>query len=318
MPDLITLGETSAVFVAKEIGRMRYSSEFKIRPGGAEATVAVGVVRLGHAAGWISRLGDDEIGNYLLSFIKGEGVDVSRVALCSDNQTALFLRERLPKGEARHFYYRKDSAFSRLDEDSIDVDYVTSAKLIHLSGITPAISQSCKRAVLQMISIANKKKIPVIFDPNMRKKLWSSADARDFFKRIYSNIEYLLPGIEDFEGIYDTQASDIDIIKKFLDFGCKNVILKCGPRGAIVGKADGTIEAVPHEPVESPEDLMGAGDAFAAGFISALLRGENVVQAAHRGNCVARFAIQLPGNIESMPYEHELTMATKGHKAIHR
>ena len=114
MPEFITMGETCAVIVAKSIGRMRYSKEYELRPGGAEGTVAVGVKRLGHSSGWISLLGDDELGYYIRSLIQGEGVDVSTVQMVSGKQTGLFVRERLPLGEARHFYYRKGSAFSEI------------------------------------------------------------------------------------------------------------------------------------------------------------------------------------------------------------
>ena len=86
---------------SKSIGRMRYSEGFELRPGGAEGTVAVGVKRLGHTAGWISQLGEDELGHYILSFIQGEGVDVSTVRMVPGKQTGLFVRERLPLGEGK-------------------------------------------------------------------------------------------------------------------------------------------------------------------------------------------------------------------------
>ena len=154
MPDFVTIGETCAVMAAKSIGRMRYSRDYELRPGGAEGTVAVGVNRLGHSAGWISRLGDDELGYYIRSFIQGEGVDVSTVQMVSGKQTGLFVRERLPLGEARHFYYRSGSAFSEMSPEALSEDYISSAKILHLTGITPSLSETCLRATEAAVAIA--------------------------------------------------------------------------------------------------------------------------------------------------------------------
>jgi len=318
MPDLVTIGEASAVFAAKKIGRMRYSSEFELKPGGAEATVAVGVVRLGHSAGWVSKLGDDELGHYILSLVKGEGVDVSQVSLSKEFQTAVFLRERLPKGAARHFYYRKDSAFSNLHPEELDEEYVKSARIIHLSGITPAVSPNCKQVVLRMIEIARLNKIPIVFDPNMRKKLWPAEEARAFFEQIYPQVDYVLPGIEDIEGLYGSGKQDLEVVDMLLDLGCRRVVLKCGAHGAIVGEPGKEPQWIEHEPIEAPEDLMGAGDAFAAGFIAGVLEGLDLAASCRQGNEVARMAIQLPGNIEAMPTRFELELSRQGKKEIDR
>ena len=122
MPDFVTLGETCAVFVGKNGGPLRYSMEFERRVGGAETTVAVGVARLGHQAGWISRLGDDEFGNYILGVMRGEDVDVSTVKRSSAAQTGVFFRENRASGRSSVFYYRQNSAFSKFLPEDLDDD----------------------------------------------------------------------------------------------------------------------------------------------------------------------------------------------------
>jgi 2-dehydro-3-deoxygluconokinase len=318
MPELVTIGETSVVFVAKKMGRMRYSSEFEIRPGGAEATVAVGLVRMGHSAGWVSRLGNDELGYYLLTLIRGEGVDVSQVDMSDSAQTALFLRERLPAGKARHFYYRSGSAFSTMDADDLDEEYLATARIIHLSGITPSLSLSCRRLVDKALELAKKHHIPVSFDPNMRKKLWTAQKAREIMEPIFQQVDYVLPGMEDMQAIYGDDVTELEVIQHLRSLGCKSVIVKIGSRGAVVGGTSMKPIYVDGIPVENPVDLMGAGDAFAAGFIAGLLENKSLVDAAEQGNTVARISIQSPGNIESLPTRRELEMEKANKKLVDR
>lgn len=318
MPELVTIGETSAVFVAKKLGKMRYSAEFEIRPGGAEATVAVGLVRMGHSAGWVSRLGNDELGYYLLALIRGEGVDVSQVDMSDTAQTAIFLRERLPGGKARHFYYRSGSAFSTLDADDLDESYIADAKILHLTGITPALSDSCLRMVQKAIEIAKEHHVPVSFDPNMRKKIWDGMRARETLEPIFKQADYLLPGIEDLAALYGPSLNELEVLRYLQSLGCNNVVMKLGSRGALVGQKGKEPFYVESSPIEHPVDLMGAGDAFAAGFLSGLLENASIADAADMGNGVARIAIQALGNIESLPTRDDLELERLNLSVIER
>ncbi len=318
MPELVTIGETSVVFVAKKLGKMRYSTEFEIRPGGAEATVAVGLVRMGHSAGWVSRLGNDELGYYLLSLIRGEGVDVSQVDMSDTEQTALFLRERLPGGKARHFYYRAGSAFSTMDAGDLDESYIAGAGILHLTGITPALSDSCLRMVQKAIEIAKNHHVAISFDPNIRKKLWDCARARETLEPIFKQADYILPGIEDLEALYGPNIDELEILRYLHNLGCRNVVMKLGSRGALVGPFGEKPTYVQSKPVEHPVDLMGAGDAFAAGFLSGLLEHSSLVDAAEIGNGVARIAIQALGNIESLPTRQELELERSNKTVVDR
>lgn len=304
MPSLVTFGETSAVFVARDLGRMRYCRDFGLRPGGAEATVAVGVQRLGFATGWISALGDDELGHYLRGFLAGEGVDVTRVAMVQGRQTAVFLRERLPGGQARHFYYRRGSAFSFYAPEMLDEPYIASAKVAHLTGINPALSASCDAASWRFVEIAKAHGVLTTFDPNVRLSLWSREDARQSLERYFAAADIVFPGLEDMQMLYG-QLSAEEALQKLKQLGCKRFALKAGEREVIVlDRGEQTI--LPVERIESPVDLMGAGDAFAAGCIAGLLRGLDLARAAHLGISVASLAIQMPGNIEAMPTWNEV------------
>jgi len=316
MPEFITIGETCAVMASKSIGRMRYSEGFELRPGGAEGTVAVGVKRLGHTAGWISQLGEDELGHYILSFIQGEGVDVSTVRMVSGKQTGLFVRERLPMGEALHFYYRTGSAFSEIEPGALQEDYISSAKMLHITGITPALSNTCRRTIDAAVDIAKKHHLTITFDPNLRLKLWSVDEAKPVIERLMMSADYVLPGLEEMHSLYGIQPVE-RLLDHLHEIGCERIILKLGKEGAILSLPSGT-ETLAGYPVDNPVDLMGAGDAFAAGFIAGILKGMAPKDSVDLANFVASMSIRLPGNIESLPTWDEVNRAQKGEIFVKR
>lgn len=299
MPSLITFGETSAVFVAREIGRMRYCRDFGIRPGGAEATVAVGARKLGIDTAWISALGDDEMGHYILGVVAAEQVDVSRVAIVPGMPTAVFLRERLPAGAARHYYYRTGSAFSSYRPEMLDADFIASARMLHLTGITPALSASCEASMWRAIDIARAAGARIVFDPNVRLSLWDRDRARAVLERFMAAADIVLPGLEDLQMLYGEIAPQ-EALARLRALGCGSIVLKLGAGDVIVAEASGET-VVPVKTIADPVDLMGAGDAFAAGCLTGLLNGRDLVGASELGVAVASLAIQLPGNIEAMP-----------------
>lgn len=316
MPELITIGETCAVIVAREIGRMRYCRDFSLRPGGAEATVAVGVKRLGHSSAWVSALGQDEMGYYILSLLGGEGVDVSRVCLIPDKPTGIFLRERLPGGDARHFYYRSGSAFGAFTPAQLDEAFIASGRILHLTGITPALSASCAETSLAAVHMAKKAGVTVSFDPNMRLNLWTAEEARPVLEELMREADLLLPGLDDMRMLYGNVSAE-DAICILRDLGCASIILKCGEKDTLILE-NGKLTSLPVKQVERPVDLMGAGDAFAAGFLSGRLDGLSLTEAARYGTAVANLAIQMPGNIESLPTPAELELALNGGRAWNR
>lgn len=317
MPEFITIGEVPAVLVSKNIGRMRYNKEFEVRPGGAEGTVAVGVKRLGHSSGWISQLGEDEFGFYILSLIRGEGVDVSKVYMIPDRQTGIFFRERLPFGEARNFYYRNGSAFSEMGPESLDENYIASAKILHITGIAPALSKSCRKMIKFAIDIAKRHEVLVVFDPNMRIKLWRAKEARPVMEELMTSADYILPSLEDLQAIYGEKMTEKDFTNYLHELGCEKVILKLGKEGAMLSLPSRD-EIISGYPIENPIDLMGAGDAFAAGFISGILKGMDLKKSVDLANIVASLSIRLPGNIESLPTWDEVMKFKKGEKIIKR
>jgi len=199
VPDLVTLGETCVALVARSRGPLRYATEFERRPGGAESTVAAGVARLGHGAGWMSRLGRDEFGAYVLGVMRSEGVDTAAVRVDPHARTGVFFRDNRADGRSSVIYYRKHSAFAGFGPDDLDADYIASARILHLTGITPGLSPSCRAATLRAVEIARANGVAVVFDPNYRAAVWPPEEARPCIEDLMLRADHVLAGRPDFE-----------------------------------------------------------------------------------------------------------------------
>src|ERR671913_2369948 len=145
--DVVTAGETMVLCVPPRPGRLRHAGSLQLKIGGAESNLAIALSRLGLSAGWASYLGDDEPGQLVLDRIRAEGVDTSQVRRVKDRPTGLYLREQVG-ADVRVYYYRQGSAASTLHRDAIDPAYLGGARFVHLTGITPALSEGCRAFVL--------------------------------------------------------------------------------------------------------------------------------------------------------------------------
>lgn len=307
--DVVTMGETMVLLTPNNNGPMRYASEFTRTFGGAESNFAIGLARLGHKSGWMSRVGDDEFGKAIVSFVRGEGVDVSRVTVDKEAQTAVFFKEIKTQRDISVFYYRKDSAASKLNIEHVDEEYIRQAKYLHISGITPALSESCYQAVHKAIDIAKKHAVTVVFDPNLRRKLWSEERARRVLLELTSRADIILPGIAEAEFMLG-QGEPETLGNKLLSLGPNLVVLKVGEKGAYYFNDEG-YQLVPGFDVFQVVDPVGAGDGFAAGFISGLLDGLPINEAVSRGCAVGAIATMYRGDVEGLPSKQDLQRFTE-------
>lgn len=302
--DVVTVGESMVLFTPESAGSFCYAGKFDKTIGGAESNVAIALSRLGHKAGWISRLGNDEFGLYIRNFIRGEGVDTSKVTFDADRQTGVFFKERKNGEEPRVFYYRNNSAASHLKTEDLDEAYIAGARFLHITGITPALSESCRKTVLSAIEIAKKYGVQVIFDPNIRLKLWDKDTATKVLREIADLSDIVLPGLS--EGILLThKQSPEQIADELLGGRTKTVVIKLGKEGAYYATR---VESgyVKGQTVKTIVDPIGAGDGFAAGYLSGLLRGYSCREAVKLANKVAAFALTVAGDAEGYPYESQL------------
>lgn len=305
MMDVVTIGESMVVFTPQTDGLMRYAQSFSKKIGGAESNVAVGLARLGHRCGWISKVGNDEFGQAILGFLKGENIDTSRVLTSEKNPTGIYFKEPRRANDIRVYYYRSGSAASMMSPRDLDHEYIAKAKYLHITGITPALGESCKQTIFEAIDIARDNNVKIIFDPNLRTKLWDEDTARKTLLEIAQKVDIFLPGIAEGEFL----LKETDPMKQgetFLNLGPSTVIVKVGEKGAYYFTSEER-GLVPGLPVKHVVDPVGAGDGFAAGFISGLLDGLGVSESVARANAVGALVTMVHGDADGLPDREELT-----------
>lgn len=314
VPEVVTFGETMALMMPIGTKGIEYNSQFTKSFGGAESNVAIGISRLGHRVGWFGRLGKDPFGHMIRKSLLGEGVDVSRAVFSDDGPTGLMIRENVA-GVSSVFYYRKYSAASLMRPDHIDADYIRQAKILHVTGITAALSESSREAVFEAVKIAREAGVKVSFDPNLRLKLWSLEEARPILLQLAKEADYFLPGMEELHLLYNTE--DVGhIIDKLRELDAVSIV-KGGDNETYIVEGN-EVSAVPYFKVDQVIDTVGAGDGFCAGFITGVLKGYSHSEAVRLGNLVGSMVIQMEGDWESLPTWEQVDAILNNKKHIER
>lgn len=314
MPEVITIGESMAILVPEQTGRLRYVRSFALRAAGAESNVAVGLCKLGHTAGWISRLGRDELGYMVRNTLRSEGVDTSRVEWDDEHPTGVFFKEIFSHSETSVFYYRSNSAATVMACE--DEAYLRQAKIIHVTGITPVLSDSCKDMVERVQAFARREGILFSFDPNIRKKLWKDRDYAPMLRKILMNSDIAMLGLDEAEQLLGTR--DLEQIRSTLmqEGSVRWLAVKMGEKGAVVSDRTGSLEIPPYPCV--CVDPVGAGDAFNAGFLSGILKGEPLALCGQKGAIAGALATETTGDMEGVPTEEIMTRLLEHKTQIYR
>lgn len=296
-PEVITFGESMGLLTAHDSRGLEYASVLNKSFGGAESNVAIGIARLGHSSGWFGRLGKDPMGQMIYKSIRGEGVDVSRVTFSEEHSTGMMIRENA-SGKSSVYYYRKESAASHMKPEHLDDEYIRNAKLVHVTGITAAISKNGLACIERVIEIAHQAGVKVSFDPNLRLKLWSIEEARPVLLGLAEKCDYFLPGLDELKLLYGTEDEE-EIFERLTQLKAVSIV-KGGPDLTYVLQQGKRIE-VPYFKAEQVLDTVGAGDGFCAGFLSGLLKNGDVVEATRLGNLMGSMVIQAIGDWEALP-----------------
>lgn len=299
MLDVVTLGEAMIQMTPKQMGMLRHARQFERYVGGAEANVAIGIARLGHRAGWISRVGADEFGACVRATIRGEGVDTSQVVEDEGAQTGIYFKEPRRADLTRVHYYRDGSAASRLAPSDLDAEYLSQAEYLHISGITPALSSSCREATWEALRMANAHGVAVSFDPNVRRKLWSEEEARATLREMIPEVHTVMTGEGEATLLTGREEPD-DAARVLFEMGPEQVVVRLGEEGALALGPDGSVVRRPSISVQVV-DVVGAGDAFTAGYLSGQLRGWDVGASLELGNVAGGLATTVEGDSEGIP-----------------
>jgi 2-dehydro-3-deoxygluconokinase len=302
--DVITLGEMMVMLVATEAGPLRAIETFRKHVAGSEANVAIGLARLGHRPGWISRLGTDEFGTYIRNFLRGEGVDVSRVIFDAEHPTGIAFKERRELGARRVIYYRRGSAASFLSPADLEAKYFAGTRYFHFSGITPALSASCHETVLAAVELARAAGALVSFDPNVRLRLMSADAWRHVLRELLPICDIVMPGLDEAQ-LVTGESDALKAAEAIQALGPRLVLVKLGAEGSLALSEAG-VERVPTIHLERIVDPVGAGDGFAAGFLSGRLRGLSIAESLRLGNLVGASAMSVSGDVEGLPSLEEV------------
>ncbi|MFD0716483.1 sugar kinase [Paenibacillus sp. GCM10027626] len=296
-PDLVTFGETMALFMSPAYKGLEGAASLEQSFGGAESNVAIGAARLGCSVGWFGMLGNDPFGRAILKRVRGEGVDVSRSKLSDAASTGLMFRETVAGKLAVH-YYRKHSAASQMTPDDLDLDYIRNCKLLHVTGITAALSRSARETVLAAVAAAKEAGVKVSFDPNLRLKLWSIEEAKPVVQRLAEQADYYLPGWDELQLLHGTQ--DFAAVRAQLAKLSATCIIK-GYNDSTIILENGKETAVPFYKAEEVIDTVGAGDGFCAGFLTGILQGKTAEEAVKIGSINGSLVVQMRGDWEALP-----------------
>lgn len=308
--DVIAIGETMVSLSSESTGLMRHSKSFIPSVAGAETNTMIGLSRLGHQTGWISRLGNDEFGKMILSTVKGEGIETNEVQMDTTSRTGVFFKEKINGSDVRVYYYRDQSAASKMSPKDLNPSYIENARYLYISGITPAISPTCKETIFEAIKIAKQSKVTVVFDPNLRKKIWSEKEAKETLYRIAGMADIVLPGINEGEFLFDLKDYK-EIANRFINLGASLAVVKLGEKGAYF-KSTNEKGFVTGFPVDRVVDPVGAGDGFAAGLLSGLLDELPVQSAVERACAIGAMVVTVNGDYEGLPDRDLLQRFKKG------
>ncbi|HEX6445861.1 MAG TPA: sugar kinase [Streptosporangiales bacterium] len=303
--DVLTFGETMANL--RGHGALRLGGTFTMTIAGAESNVAVGLARLGHRVRWAGRVGADETGALVTRTLRAEGVDVSRAGVDEDAPTGLMLLEHRTADLVRVEYHRRGSAASRIDPAALGPVLADGARLLHVTGITPALSATAAAAVAAAVEHAHANGWTVCLDVNHRARLWSRSDAARALRPLLPKLDILVASADELPIVVDDEQEPE---KALLSKGIGEVVVTDGRAGAHVVDGTGRLSR-PAAPVTAV-DPVGAGDAFVAGYLSARLDGLPVTDRLDRAVSVAGFAVATYGDWEGLPTRAELALA--GHR----
>ncbi|HEY3992954.1 MAG TPA: sugar kinase [Ktedonobacteraceae bacterium] len=287
-----------ALFYPEEPIPLDQASSFGGDMAGAESNFAIGLSRLGHNVQFMSRVGADPFGQRIRATLAAEGVDTTAILTDPLAPTGIFFREWLSDGQRRVFYYRAGSAASRMEPEDLSPAAFTGVRVLHLTGITPALSPSCAATVVRAIELAHAAGTLVSFDPNYRAKLWDEQSARSVLIPLIASSDIVLMGHEDAQALFGLEEEHL--LAHVAGLGVQTVVLKRAERG-VWARAEGYQIEIPADVVNEVVDPVGAGDGFDAGFLAGWLRGYALEEALRLGARVGAAAVTSVGDYAGYP-----------------
>ncbi len=297
--DLITLGETMWRLSSPGHERLDTVRSLDLQVGGAESNLAIALARLKKRVAWWSRLPENALGQHVAQALRTYGVDVSGVYWQPNARLGTYFIEFGSSPRPTQVVYdRANSAASQMQPSDFDWSILKRTRRLHLTGITPALSASCLETVRHAIREANAANVPVSFDLNYRAKLWTWDQCRPVMDELASMCPLVIGAARDARSLLADDKTPLDELARILHerWQGATVLLTNGEIGVFA--YDGTQNYhIPAFTNIQIVDRVGAGDAFAAGLLNALLDGKNLADAIRYGHAVAALKMTIPGDM---------------------
>lgn len=302
MIDVATFGETMAAL--RTLDPIKLGGAMRLSVAGAESNVAIGLARLGHRVRWTSLVGDDETGELVVRTLRAEAVDVAHCRVDKRGPTGLILFERRVGELTRVIYHRARSAASFLTPADVLPALDPPPRILHITGITPALGPGPAEAVRAAVATAG---VTVCLDVNHRSALWDRHRAARTLRPLVPRLSVVIASEDELELVAPASAAtEADRVAALLEAGVADVVVKRGADGATGHTATATV----HTPARQVPvaDLVGAGDAFVAGYLSGLLDGLDLADRLDQAVTTGAFAVASPGDWEGLPTRDELSL----------
>ncbi|MCP2031024.1 N-acetylmuramic acid 6-phosphate etherase [Okibacterium sp. HSC-33S16] len=287
-PELIAIGETMVVIAPTTAEPLETATDFSLGAGGAESNVAIHAAGLGVAAGWVSAVGNDALGRRLTRQVSERGVDCRWLAVHPTAPTGVYFKDP----GAGVLYYRGGSAASRMSPAALEQIPLEQASVVHLSGITAALSESCSALLDAVLERLAGTDVLVSFDVNFRQGLWDAAMAAGRLRELAQRADLVFVGLDEAETLWGTTTAEE--VRRLLD-APDRLVVKDGHVGATEFSRAGAV-FVPATPTEVLE-AVGAGDAFAGGYLAAHLAGADAGERLAAGHRQAVLALTTHGDV---------------------
>jgi 2-dehydro-3-deoxygluconokinase len=295
--DLVAFGETM-IRLSTPLGqRLETSTTLDIGIGGAESNVAIALARLGRPVAWSSVLPRNPFGARIAAELRRHQVDDRQISWVDHGRVGVYyLDSGAPPRPTHVVYDRAASAIALCDPDAVDPSLATRARVLHLTGITPALSESCAEITRRFAACANKANVPLSFDVNYRALLWSPDEAAAALEPLCAAATILFCGRNDARTLWGIDGSNDEVLAELARrFGTETTVLTLGDEGALVRTPSGeTLHQA--APAVQVVDKVGAGDAFAAGFLHGYLNGD-IPRALRLGVALAALKMTIHGDL---------------------
>jgi 2-dehydro-3-deoxygluconokinase len=287
---------------------LRDAPDLLISTGGAEVNVAAHLARLGVPTRFAGRVGDDPFGTRLRGTLSDLGVDTRYLEADPDRPTGLYVKDANGSDTTMR-YYRSESAATRYRH--VPREALADVEHIHITGITPALSDDCRQLVEELLGLPDVK---TSFDINYRRALWSPDEAAVTLRELAAQADTVFVGLDEAGDVWGCRS--FEDVRRLLPEPSE-LVVKDGPREA-VAFIGGQVRRVP-APVIDVLEPVGAGDAFAAGYLAAQHHGHDPEDAMRWGHTLAGAVLQVLGDHGvAMDRDQLEAQARAGHEVAHR